>query len=349
MQCSDEEEPDFEYGDRGELAPGTLVGSYRIERALAEGGMAMIYEAVHTILKRHAAIKVMHKFLEGKWATRERLLQEARILDAIDHPGVVRIYEAGELADGRAWLAMELIEGVTLSQRITVHGALDALEVVNVLAETAGALAAAHAGGVVHRDLKPENLILTRKDGRLAVKVIDWGIARIEDEADRRLTRQNMTPGTPYYMSPEQARGKPVDGRSDIYTLGVIATEALTGALPFEGDSALDVVVKHLTAEPPTLRSRMPELPEALDRLVLAMLRKDPAMRPSLEQVQERLEALAVELREEEISVEIEIDVDVDDDEPAPSPRMRWTPNGVPSVDEDGVIVGEIVLSQWAI
>jgi serine/threonine-protein kinase len=130
----------------------------------------------------------------------------------------VRIYDVGMLDDDRPWIAMELVEGVTLAQRLTVHGHLSPLEVISILDGAAAALDAAHAKGVIHRDLKPENIMLTRGAGGLAVKVIDWGIARVQGEQTGRLTRANMTPGTPLYMSPEQARGKAIDGRSDIYS-----------------------------------------------------------------------------------------------------------------------------------
>jgi len=318
-------------GDRGVLAVGTRVGSYRLERAIAEGGMASVYEAVHEILPRRAAIKVLHRFLLDRWAARERLLQEARILEALHHPGVVRIFDAGMLDDGRPWIAMELLEGLTLGQRINLHGKLDPLEVIELLGRTAAALAAAHRAGVIHRDLKPENIILVRGANGPTVRVIDWGIARVQDESTGRLTRANMTPGTPLYMSPEQARGKPVDGRSDTYALGVIACEALTGSPPFTGETPLDVVIQHLTAEPPSLRSRRPEVPAALDQLVLAMLAKEPAGRPSMETLQARLDAIADDLRGDYDEVTVEMEVELDDDVVSgeidvPRWRPRWTP-----------------------
>jgi serine/threonine protein kinase len=345
-----------ENGDRGTLAAGTRLGSYRIEHLIAEGGMGSVYEAVHVILPRRAAIKVLHKYLLGKWSARERLFQEARILEAFCHPGLVKIFDAGVLEDERPWIAMELLEGLTVAQRIELHGKLDPLEVIEILGHTAAALEAAHRSGVIHRDLKPENIMLCRAACGTAVRVIDWGIARVDSEPTGRLTRANMTPGTPLYMSPEQARGKAVDGRSDIYTLGVIATEALTGVPPFEGESPLDVVVQHLTAEPPSLRSRRPELPAALDQLVLEMLAKEPSDRPSLSTIRERLDEIATAVRAdyEEVSIEMELDVDSDTDELIESleaidapllGRPRWTPPSQPIVPGDGrdTVAGEIV------
>ena len=343
-----DDDVDDERADRGLLPVGALVGGYRVERPLADGGMATVYDAVHTVLPRRAAIKVLHRHLLGKWAARERLFQEARILEALQHPGIVKIYDAGVLDDDRPWIAMELVEGPTVAERLTLHRRLDAIEVIDLLDHTVAALEAAHKNGVIHRDLKPENIILCRSPSGIAVRVVDWGIARVLGEQNGRLTRANMTPGTPLYMSPEQARGKPVDGRSDIYTLGVIACEALTGVPPFVGESPLDVVVQHLTAEPPSLRSRRPELPESLERLVLEMLAKEACDRPSIATIRARLAEIAVELRDaayEDLSIEMEIDLD-DPPEPAPLPRRlarpRWTPPIVPTSPR-AAVAGEIV------
>jgi eukaryotic-like serine/threonine-protein kinase len=318
--------------DRGVLGRGTIVGSYRIERLIAEGGMGSVYEAVHAVLPRRVAIKVVHRHLLDSWSARERLFQEARILEALDHAGLVRLYDAGLLGDeSRPWLAMELLDGVTLAQCITVHGKMAPLEVVEVLDQVAAALDTAHQIGVVHRDLKPENVIIHRDGDELVCKVIDWGIARVSGVPSGRLTAANMTPGTPLYMSPEQARGKLVDGRSDIYTLGVIASEALAGEPPFQGDSPLDVVVQHLTIEPPVLRGRV-DIPAELDELILEMLAKEPEDRPSLPEVRHRLAAVAAALRApprgvdddyEEMTLEIEL---VADPRGAALPAPAWTP-----------------------
>jgi len=364
------DELDETAAERGVLASGTVVGSYRIERAIAEGGMATVYEATHRVLPRRAAIKVMHQYLLGKWAARERLFQEARILEILDHPGVLRIHDVGLLDDDRPWIAMELVDGVTLADRLTVHGNLSPLEVIEILDGAAAALAAAHARGVIHRDLKPENVMLCRGADVLSIKVIDWGIARIQGEPTGRLTRANMTPGTPLYMSPEQARGKYVDGRSDIYALGVIACEALCGEPPFQGDSPLDVVIQHLTAEPESLRVRRADIPEALDRLVLDMLGKEPVDRPAIPEIHERLAAIAAELQPadgeayDDVVLELEIDPDEDDhvdDTTDPTDaetdevieltlraRPRWTPPHVGDLPRGRAIVPDGETSEVA-
>jgi serine/threonine-protein kinase len=335
--------------DRGVLPVGTMVGNYRIERAIAEGGMATVYEGAHCILPRRAAIKVLHRHLLGKYGARERLFQEARILEGFEHPGLVRLHDAGILDDDRPWIAMELLEGATLAQLITVHHQLDTIEVCDLLAKVAVALDAAHQSGIVHRDLKPENIIIVRRDGELRPKIVDWGIARIGVDPSCRITRADMTPGTPLYMSPEQARGKTLDGKSDIYALGVIGFEALTGRLPFEGESPLDIVIQHLTSEPPMVRDRRADVPAKLEALIASMLRKEPADRPTIEEIHAQLielrdggRAAVVTDEEDEVTMEIEIEIEVD----APLLSMRWTPEspcyGIVRSEDAPAVSGEI-------
>jgi serine/threonine-protein kinase len=309
--------------------------------------MGTVYEAVHVVLPRRAAIKVLHRHLLDKWAARERLFQEARILEELDHPGVVKIYDVGVLDDERPWIAMELLEGLTVAQRLTVRGKLDALEVIDLLDRALAALEVAHRAGVIHRDLKPENIVLCRTSCGPAVRVIDWGIARVAAEPPGRFTRTNMTLGTPLYMSPEQARGKHLDGASDVYALGVIAYEVLTGLPPFTGDSPLDVVIQHLTVPPPPLRTRRAEVPASLDRLVLAMLEKEPRRRPSIGAIRAELAVIADDLRDasyEEVSIELEIEIDDDVDTSPYLAGPRWTPLAQPIVPRPGhlAVAGEI-------
>src|SRR5690349_2996370 len=160
--------------DRGVLASGTLVGSYVIERELADGGMGTIYEATHRILRRRVALKVLHRHLLEHCAAAERLTQEARILEDVQHSGVVGVHDAGYLADGRPWLAMELLTGITLAQRLERARRLDVREVVTILRSLVETLGVAHARGVVHRDLKPDNIIVVKGGNGSQVKLIDW-------------------------------------------------------------------------------------------------------------------------------------------------------------------------------
>jgi serine/threonine-protein kinase len=255
--------------------------------------MATVYEAVHTVLPRRAALKVMHPELLRHPGMATRVVQEAAILEDVRHPGVVRVYDCNVLPDRRPWIAMELVEGETLANRLHYATALPAVEVATLLSDVADVLASVHKAGVIHRDLKPDNLLCTPTDRDYALRVLDWGVARMG--AVGRLTMDGLTPGTPIYMSPEQATGKNVAAPCDIYSLGVIAYEALTGAPPFDGRTLAEVVCMHLTREPDALRGQC-DAPKELCDLVHRMLHKDPAQRPCALEVRQVARALAVEL-----------------------------------------------------
>ena len=276
-----------------ELGPDSLVGAYRIVKEIGRGGMATVYEAVHTVLPRRAALKIMHPELLRQPGMATRVVQEASILEDVRHPGVVRVYDCNVLPDRRPWIAMELAEGETLAARLNYATALPALEVAALLSDVADVLASVHKAGVIHRDLKPDNLLCTPTDRDYPLRVLDWGVARLG--AVGRLTMDGLTPGTPIYMSPEQATGKNVAAPCDIYSLGVIAYEALTGEPPFDGRTLAEVVCMHLTREPDALRGQC-DAPAALCDLVHRMLAKDPLQRPTALEVRQLARALAVEL-----------------------------------------------------
>jgi serine/threonine-protein kinase len=276
-----------------ELGPDSMVGPYRIVKEIGRGGMATVYEAVHTVLPRRAAVKVMHGSLLRQPGMATRMVQEATILDDVRHPGVVRVFECNLLPDRRPWIAMELVEGETLADRIHYAKTLPALEVASLLTNIADVLAAVHAAGVVHRDLKPDNLLCTPTDRDFALRVLDWGVARLGGLG--RLTMDGMTPGTPIYMSPEQATGHNIGAPCDIYSLGVIAYEALTGEPPFDGRSLAEVVCMHLTREPAPI-DELCNAPRDLCALVMRMLEKDPALRPGAIEVRQIARAIALEL-----------------------------------------------------
>lgn len=276
-----------------ELGPDSLVGAYRIVREIGRGGMATVYEAVHTVLPRRAAVKVMHGALLRQPGMATRMVQEATILEDVRHPGVVRVYECNLLPDRRPWIAMELVEGETLANRLHYAKALSPIEVATLLTNVADVLAAVHRAGVIHRDLKPDNLLCTPTNRDYALRVLDWGVARLGPLG--RLTMDGMTPGTPIYMSPEQATGHNIGPACDIYSLGVIAYEALTGEPPFDGRSLAEVVCMHLTRRPAPLEERC-SAPAELCRLVTRMLDKDPALRPGAIEVRQIARAVALEL-----------------------------------------------------
>ena len=290
-----------------ELAASSLVGSYRIVKEIGRGGMGVVYEAAHVVLPRRAAVKVMHSALRRHPGMATRMVQEAAILEDIRHPGIVRVYECNLLPDHRPWIAMELVDGDTLANRLMRVTVLTPTEVCALLVQVADVLASVHARGIVHRDLKPDNLILTPHDPEYPLRLIDWGVARLG--AVGRLTMDGLTPGTPIYMSPEQATGNHIAGPCDIYSLGVIAYEALAGAPPFDGRTIAEVVCLHLAGEAAPLRERT-NAPAELCALVHRMLLKDSATRPGALEVRAVARAVAQALAEapEYHAYEIEAD-----------------------------------------
>jgi serine/threonine-protein kinase len=290
-------------GTPGTMLPGSVVGSYRLGRRIARGGMGMVYEAAHVILPRRAAVKVMHPELIENQVAVQRMLQEACILEAFAHPGVVKVFECGTLPDGRVWLAMELIGGRSLSGHLACLGPLRVDELLGMIGTIADVLAAAHRSGIVHRDLKPENILVV--GSALAdLRLIDWGIA-LQPTLGPRLTLEDTTVGTPTYMAPEQVRGLRPDGRADVYALGVLAYEAATGTPPFTGPNGIEVALKHLTDRPLPLRVHRSDLPGGLASLIDRMLIKDPELRPTMAEICERLRVIA--------GVIAEVDDDEDD------------------------------------
>lgn len=269
-----------------------MVSAYRIERLLGTGGMGWVFRARHTLDDRVVALKVLREDQLRQERAIDRMMREASILATVSHGGIPRFFECGLLGDGRPWIAMELIQGTPLSLRI-VEGMIHHDTVIELVANVAGVLAAAHARGVTHRDLKPDNILMTPTDATYPVRVIDWGIAHHITGA--RYTHHDEAIGTPTYMAPEQARGGPVDGYSDIYGLGVVAFHALTGRPPFVGGSSVEILVQHLNRPVPALAPRCPEAPIGLVELVERMLEKDYEARPTANDVQAVLDKLRPE------------------------------------------------------
>ncbi|WP_310572356.1 serine/threonine-protein kinase [Gemmatimonas sp.] len=255
----------------GEVAPvrAALRGQYEIQRELGRGGMGIVVLARDERLDRLVALKVLPPQLAEHAETKERFLREARMAAQLSHPNIVPVYRADEI-NGFAFFAMGFVEGETLGERIRDRGALPAADVVRVLREVAWALAYAHARGIVHRDVKPDNILLERGTGRSVVT--DFGIAR--SDFNPALTQDGYVLGTVHFMSPEQASGEPLDGRSDLYALGCIGFLALSGRLPFEGSAPQAILVAHATKEPPSLRSVAPAVPPALAAVIDQCLRK---------------------------------------------------------------------------
>jgi serine/threonine-protein kinase len=263
---------------------GTIMGSYQIVRQIGEGGMGVVYLGTHTILGRPAAIKVLLPELSQRREVVGRFFNEARAATAIRHPGIVEIYDFGFLADGSAYIAMELLDGESLASRLRRHGRLSVAAAVQIIRQIAAALHAAHGQGITHRDLKPDNVFIVR-DPEIGerVKLLDFGIAKLAGEAPGGTrTQTGMVMGTPVYMSPEQCLGaSDLDGRSDLYSLGCIFYELVAGRTVFNVESAGDLIAHHLYFQPEPVRVHEPSVPEPLEQLIQSLLSKDPAMRPA--------------------------------------------------------------------
>ncbi|MDC3959159.1 protein kinase [Polyangium jinanense] len=265
-----------------QLEPGRIVGEYRIERKIGEGGFGAVYAAVHPVIGKSAAIKVLNPQYSHNPVMVSRFVAEARAVNQIRHRGIIDIFSFGKLEDGRQYYIMELLEGVTLEGYLRQRGRLRPSEALPILRQIARALDAAHAAGIAHRDLKPENVYLVfDEDGSVFPKLLDFGIAKLLGESQGHKTRTGTPMGTPLYMSPEQCRGKQVDHRTDIYSFGVMTHAVLTGAPPFMGDDVMDVLMQQVQTPPPALSSVCPDLPIGLDAPVLRMLAKDPTERPA--------------------------------------------------------------------
>ncbi len=267
---------------RTPVVPGTQLAHYTILSMIGAGGMGEVYLAQDTRLRREVAIKMLAPELTGDQRGLRRFEQEAHAASALNHPNILTIYEFGH-ADGVYFIVSEFVEGVTLRQKMS-GGRLDLNTVIEIAIQIAGALAAAHARGIVHRDIKPENVIV-RSDG--IVKVLDFGIAKLSPRYTGQITRRNMLSvalsdsepgvvrGTAKYMSPEQARGIAVDARSDIFSLGSVIYELVTDRAAFEGETASDVMAEILKVEPPPPTEFVPDLPPEIELIIAKALRKD--------------------------------------------------------------------------
>jgi serine/threonine-protein kinase len=252
----------------------TLLGNrYRLGERLAAGGMGSVYRAVDETLGRQVAVKALRRELADDPTFLERFRREARAAAALSHPGVAAIYDYGEV-DGQPFIVMELVEGENLAERVAAGGPLPWQEAFAIGEQVAAALAAAHAHGLVHRDVKPANIMLGR-DGR--AKVTDFGIAQAAQAAT--LTRSGMVLGSANYVAPEQAKGGHVGPAADLYSLGCVLFEAVTGETPYHGGNAVAIATQHVSAPVPDPRELRPELPAQAATLIMRALRKQPDAR----------------------------------------------------------------------
>ncbi len=272
---------------------GTVVGGrYFVRRLCGEGGMGRVYEAEHTDIGKRVALKILHPAYSQTPDLVERLRREARAASKISHPNVVDVTDSGTTPDGAFFFVMEYLEGIELGELIFKEGKLGLARSLHIGGQICRALQAAHQVSVIHRDLKPENVLILSRDGQKDfVKVLDFGIAKSGTDGDdddkqadgkpsRRLTHPGMTMGTPEYMAPEQAAGRPADPRSDVYAAGGLLYEMLSGKPPYEGANFMEILHKKANTLPTQLSTLREDIPASLDQLIMRTLAKDPAARP---------------------------------------------------------------------
>ncbi|MFL6231417.1 MAG: protein kinase domain-containing protein [Pyrinomonadaceae bacterium] len=276
-----------DYVPRDPLIGQVLDEKYRLDERLGEGGMGTVYRATHLLIDRPVALKVLHpRFVEDDSA-QQRFRREARAAGRLQHPNAVAVTDFGRTADGYVYIVMELLEGGTLRELLAKEAPLAVEHAVGLMSQIAAAVEAAHEGGVIHRDLKPGNIFVVQRKGLPpVVKVLDFGIAKLaaeslDDSDARNLTQTGVMIGTPRYMSPEQCDGEHLTPASDVYSLGIICYEMLTGEVPFNGPTPLAVALQHSSKPPRPPRELVASIPPELETLVLHALAKKPEERPA--------------------------------------------------------------------
>lgn len=258
----------------------TLAGKYRVEKLIKTGGMGAVYRGKHVLMDKTVAIKVLRPSLAVDNVVVARFSREAKAASRISHPHAVNVTDFGEAENGVVFLIMEYLDGRTLKEIIQAEGAFSLDRTVEIVRQVTGALEAAHGQGVVHRDLKSDNIMLVRHNGEEWAKVLDFGIAKIqqtEGSRDVEITQANLVVGTPQYMSPEQcSQTGPLDPRSDLYSLGIIIYEMLAGRVPFTGESPTVIMMKQVQDPPPSVLSARADLPASVDEVIKRALAKQP-------------------------------------------------------------------------
>jgi serine/threonine-protein kinase len=286
---------------------------FRIDRLLGEGGMGTVYRGVQLSVNREVAIKLLRPELQNREIALERFFREARTISQLSHPNIVRLIDFGQdKQHDLLYLVMELINGFNLADLLS-RGRVRLPLALDIVHQVCGALSEPHAAGVIHRDLKPDNiLIVPMADGSVQAKVLDFGIARALEQ-NTQITATGMVCGTPAYMAPEQAQNEALDFRSDLYSLGVIMFEMISGWPPFSGTNSLQIMIKHIQEPPPTLQAFLPggSVPPAVEALTTALLAKDRVRRPETTRfVRDRIEAIQQEMRLSRIKGQVGMSLD---------------------------------------
>src|SRR3954463_10686589 len=323
---------------------GTTVGKYKLHEIVGRGGMGVVYRGEHVYIGKEVAVKILHDGYGGREESIKRFLREARAASLINHPNIVDITDFGKSNDGTVFFVMEFLHGEPLDALMQRERRLELIRAITIVNQIAGALGAAHAKGIVHRDLKPENVMLTKREGRRElirqisdesglhtvterekafdfVKILDFGVAKVRDPnvSEARVTQQGVVFGTPEYMAPETARIGVSDPRTDIYAMGVIFYEMLTGTVPFAGETAVDVMLKVVSEPvvPPRARAPGIEITIEAEQLIMKALSKDPRQR------QQSMEELFEELQRCYGSVRYRRSLDVRSAPESPIPLQR--------------------------
>jgi serine/threonine-protein kinase len=281
---------------RDQLLGHVVASRFRIEELVGQGGMGKVYRARHLSLERDVCIKMLKPALLEDPTLVGRFEREAKAASRLSHPNVIQVLDFGRTEDGGLYIAMEFVKGKDLRIVLRDEWPIDEKRLCKIIAQVLSALGEAHAHKIIHRDLKPENIMVEPRRGEPDfVKVLDFGIAKILDSELPGLTRSDVVCGTPQYMAPEQATGQSLDNRCDLYAVGVILYQLVTGQLPFDGPNSMDVLNKHVNDRPIPPRLRTPGAPisEAMERMILRALEKDPLARP---QTAEAFRAMALEI-----------------------------------------------------
>jgi eukaryotic-like serine/threonine-protein kinase len=270
--------PRVPHADAQRLLGKVIGGKYTIQSIIGQGGMAVVYQAFDNLIERPVVIKVMQAWLASDERANERFKRECQLTAQLNHPNVIRVYDGGLLNNHEPFLVMEYVPGESLRRALDRHGPVPLKTAANIVIQVSRGLGEAHAAGIIHRDLKPDNILIEAvKHSNQRIKILDFGIAYLVAGA-QRLTQTGKLIGTPAYISPEQLKDRAIDARADLYALGVILFELLTGRVPFEGETAESILTKQLFEAPPPISASMPQYaPDSqVELVILKALAKDP-------------------------------------------------------------------------